>query len=113
VKARVYPKTARAERGWVPRMVGVAVVLPDATAHRNLLRRHSALVAASLSARTVAVRRWVSEPAGDLRGVWFLRNTSGGSVMRRIEPSRRVRATHERRGGEVGGPNHPGASVNR
>jgi hypothetical protein len=58
VKARAYPKAARKERGWVPRMVGVAVVLPDATAHRNLLRRHSALVAASLPARTVAVRRW-------------------------------------------------------
>jgi transcriptional regulator with XRE-family HTH domain len=113
VKARAYPKAARKERGWVPRMVGVAVLLPDATAHRNLLRRHSALVAASLPARTVAVRRWVSEPAGDLRGVWFLRNTSGGSAMRRVEPSRRVRAASARRGGEVGGPNRPGASVNR
>lgn len=113
VKARVCPKAARQERGWVPRMVGVAVVLPDAATHRNLLRRHSALVSASLPARTVAVRRWVTEPAGDLRGVWFLRNTSGGSAMRRVEPSRRVRATHGRRRGEVATPNHPGASVDR
>lgn len=113
VKARVYPKTARAERGWVPRMVGVAVVLPDATAHRDLLRRHSALVSASLPAGTVAVRRWVGQPAGDLRGVWFLRNTSGGSAMRGAEPSHRVRAAPERRRGGLAGPNHPGPSVER
>ena len=113
VKARVYPKAARKERGWLPRMVGVAVVLPDATTHRDVLRRHSALVSASLPARTVAVRHWVTEPAGDLRGVWFLRNTSGGSAMPLVEPSRRVRAAPGRRRGAVAGPNHPGVSVGR
>ncbi|MGA3057894.1 MAG: helix-turn-helix domain-containing protein [Candidatus Limnocylindrales bacterium] len=113
VKARVYPKTARQERGWAPLMVGVALVLPDATTHRDLLRRHSALVSASLPARTLAVRRWVSGPVGDLRGVWFLRYTSGSGVMRRVELGRRVRAAHGRRCGKVASPIRPGASVDR
>ncbi len=113
VKARTYPKIARKERGWAPLMVGVAVVLPDATIHRDLLRRHAALVSASLPARTLAVRRWVVEPAGDLRGVWFLRYTSEGGGMRRVELGRRIRAAPGRGRAELAGPIRPGASVDR
>jgi transcriptional regulator with XRE-family HTH domain len=113
VKARTYPKIAWKERGWAPLMVGVAIVLPDATAHRDLLRRHSALISASLPARTLAVRRWVTEPAGDLRGVWFLRYTSEGGAMRRVEPGRRVRAAPGRRRAKVTSATHPGVSVDR
>jgi transcriptional regulator with XRE-family HTH domain len=91
VKARLYRQIGR-PHGWLPRFCGAVLVLPNGTAHRSIVRRHAALVSAALPARGVAVRRWLSQPAGDLRGVWFVRNTTGVSVTRRVDSARRARA---------------------
>jgi transcriptional regulator with XRE-family HTH domain len=92
MKRRIVPGLARRELGWHARAVAVVLVMPDATTHRVLIERHSALVSASLPARTVAIRNWLAAPAGDLSGVWFLRDTSHGGAKWRVLSSRRVRA---------------------
>ena len=91
-KRRVVPAIAGRELVWGARNVATVLVMPDATAHRSLVSRHAALVSASLPGRTVAVRDWVAEPLGDLRGVWFLRDTSRGGAKWRVLASRRVRS---------------------
>lgn len=82
MKARVVPDAMFRSRGWRPTAVAAVLVLPDATVHRNAVARHAALLAAALPARTLAVRRWVRDPAGSLRGIWFVLNTSPDSAIR-------------------------------
>ena len=90
MKARVVPSVVRGSRGWQPAAVASVLVLPEANVHRRAVAQHEALLAASLPARTWAVRRWLSSPSGNLRGIWFFPNTPRGSTARTDEPSRRV-----------------------
>jgi hypothetical protein len=53
--------------------------------------RHSATVTAALPARTLAVRRWLADPSGSIRGIWFLGGTRTGGAMRNLGSGRRVR----------------------
>jgi transcriptional regulator with XRE-family HTH domain len=82
MKARVVPTVVRGERGWAPEMVAAVLVLPDANVHRSVVARHAAMLAVALPARTREVRRWVVEPSGPLRGIWFLPNTHPGSAVK-------------------------------
>jgi transcriptional regulator with XRE-family HTH domain len=91
MKARVVPGVVSRAGEWQPRVVGAVLVLPDATAHRDLVARHSATVDASLPARTLAIRRWLIDPAGPIRGIWFLAGTRSGGAMRNLKSGRRVR----------------------
>jgi len=91
MKHRVVPVVSRSNCGWNPLVVGSVLVMPDASTHRDLAERHSALMSASLPSRTWAVRHWVIEPSGTMRGIWFLRNTGEGGANWRVQPSRRVR----------------------
>lgn len=91
MKARVVPGLLSREGQWPSRVVGAVLVLPDATAHRNLVARHSATIAAALPARTLAVRRWLADPSGSIRGIWFLGGTRTGGAMRNMRSGRRVR----------------------
>lgn len=93
MKRRVAPTLAARELGWHSGSVATVLVMPDASTHRVLIGRHAALVSASLPARTVAVRSWMAAPAGELRGIWFLRNTSQGGAKWRVLASRRVRSS--------------------
>jgi transcriptional regulator with XRE-family HTH domain len=91
MKARVVPGLVSRAGDWQPRVVGAVLVLPDATAHRDLVARHSATIAASLPARTLAIRGWLAEPAGPIRGIWFLGGTRAGGAMLSLKSGRRVR----------------------
>ena len=66
MKRRVLPAEMRRERSWDARYIASLLVLPDATTHRRLVKRHEALIAASLPERGRDVRRWLAHPAGDL-----------------------------------------------
>jgi transcriptional regulator with XRE-family HTH domain len=101
MKARVVPGLMRRTGEWKPRVVGTVLVLPDATAHRNVVARHSATVAASLPARTLAIRGWLADPAGPIRGIWFLGGTRTGGAMRNAKLGHRVRV---QRSAESRGP---------
>jgi transcriptional regulator with XRE-family HTH domain len=105
MKRRVVRTLAARELGWHSGAVATVLVMPDATTHRVLIERHAALVSASLPARTVAVRTWMAAPAGELRGIWFLRDTSQGGAKWRVLSSRRVRGS---RSGQIRHPAQAG-----
>lgn len=90
VKRRVVPILSRMQNRRSPRAVATVLVLPATSTHRELVARHEALVSASLPSRSCAVRSWVELPDGDMRGVWFVRNTGGGGAMRKVSGVRRV-----------------------
>ncbi len=90
-KIRVVPRLVRRELGWQSRCVGAVLVLPDGSTHRDLVARHDALVSACLPARTCAVRQWVATPVGDIRGVWFLRDTDRGGLTEKPSTPDRIR----------------------
>jgi transcriptional regulator with XRE-family HTH domain len=90
MKARVVPTVVRAAYGWAPATIAAVLVLPDANIHRAAVARHAAMLAAALPARTREVRRWIEEPSGTLRGIWFLANTHRESVMQNQGCTQRV-----------------------
>jgi transcriptional regulator with XRE-family HTH domain len=71
-KRRLVPDLLRRERGWRAQAVGVALIMPDVSTHRHFIQRHSATFDAAFPDRQIRVRRWLEEPAGNLRGIWFL-----------------------------------------
>ena len=95
MKRRVVPALAANESGWHATCVATVLVMPGATTHRRLVERHSALVSASLPDRTEAVRGWLSKPVGELRGLWFLPDTSRGGAALRMPASKRVQADRD------------------
>jgi len=104
MKARVVPVVVERAGDWRPRIVGTVLVLPDATTHRALVARHSALISAALPARTCAVRRWLADPSGRIRGIWFLGGSGAGGAMRNLKSARRIRAPRPSGSGPAAGP---------
>lgn len=78
-KGRLLPAIRPGVRAPVSRIL----VLPDTTAQRDRVARHATLLDLALPDRTVAVRRWLRKPAGELRGIWFVRISSARSTERR------------------------------
>lgn len=52
------------DRGWVVSSVTRLLVLPEDRTARRRVEAHAATLAVALPARTVAIRRWIHEPAG-------------------------------------------------
>ncbi len=74
-KRRIVPGELMRERGWRPTVIGIVLVVVDSSTAREVVARHRSIFDAALPGRTVEVRRWLEAPAGDLRGIWFLRRT--------------------------------------
>ena len=79
VKTRLARQVAAQARGWRPARIATVLVLPETTASRNAVRRFAAIFEAALPARGRKIRESLREPAGDLRGVWFLTPTTRSS----------------------------------
>lgn len=75
-KRRIGPPELAADLGWRARQIGVVLAVAGDRTARRVVERHAATFDAALPARTCAVRRWLSSPVGDLRGVWFVTDTS-------------------------------------
>jgi transcriptional regulator with XRE-family HTH domain len=85
-KLRVVPGLLARERGWRARCVATVVVMPGTRFNRDVVERHAATFGAAYPARSRDVRRWLREPEGSMRGLWF------------VAPTRQVRRTRDRRG---------------
>lgn len=94
-KARVAASVIAERVGWRPRTIAVVLVLADTRANRDRAKRVAPLLRAALPAATVAVRRWLRRPSGNLGGVWFVRNMRPRTRNRIGGGAHRVRATRE------------------
>jgi transcriptional regulator with XRE-family HTH domain len=89
-KRRLGPLLAR-RLDWRPLLFGTVLVLPGETQARNAVGKHLAVLDAVLPARTIDVRRWLTRPDRDLRGIWFLLNFAGAGSKRASGGPMRVR----------------------
>jgi transcriptional regulator with XRE-family HTH domain len=78
-KRRLAPGLAR-DVGWRPIHIGSVLVMPEGAIARNAIARFGPVLAAAMPARTLEVRRWLRQPSGDLRGIWFLVDAHSGST---------------------------------
>ena len=99
-KVRLAPKIVFERVGWRPRVVGSVIVLDDTMTNRRRIDSLGRAVTQAYPARGREIRRWLREPSGALRGIWFLSAIP-------------ARGTSERRGGShrVRTPRNPKAST--
>jgi transcriptional regulator with XRE-family HTH domain len=89
-KARLVRDRIAFERfGWRPAAVARILVLPDTDRARGQVKRHAAVLDLAFPARGPEVRRWLRNPVGDLAGILFVADASGGGTNDRISASRR------------------------
>jgi transcriptional regulator with XRE-family HTH domain len=81
-KRRLIPPLVAADRGWRAGPIGTLVVLPESSTTRDAVARHAATFDAAFPGRSRAVRRWLHEPDGEVRGLLFVRDTSAGGLAR-------------------------------
>jgi transcriptional regulator with XRE-family HTH domain len=72
MKERLAPKLAERTFGFRPRTVGRLLILPDRSTLRRVVDEHVRTMGAVYPARGREVRRWLRDPRGPLRGIWFL-----------------------------------------
>ena len=82
VKVRVVPPLVAAQQGWRLSALGSVLVLPDESSSRRAVAEMGVVFNAALPRRTVDVRKWLAEPAGALRGIWFLATTPARGAIR-------------------------------
>jgi transcriptional regulator with XRE-family HTH domain len=90
VKVRLAPELVAARFGRRPSVVGRLVGAPaDSTVVRRT-RAAADVLEAAIPARGWAVRRWISDPAGPLDGLWLVSTSSLRAVRRDSIPPQRV-----------------------
>jgi transcriptional regulator with XRE-family HTH domain len=110
VKVRVVPPLIAGERGWRVRSIGSVLVLPDESTARRSVSLVGSVFALSLPARTVAVKQWLNDPVGPLRGVWFLADTPARRAIRNAGSAGRVRHPRSPESHAHGRPPRDGSS---
>ena len=78
MKTRLAPRIAHSAFGWRPESVAGVLIFPEDRTARRIAGRFSATLDAALPADSRAIRRWLKDPAGDLRGIWFLTSAGHG-----------------------------------
>lgn len=91
-KVRVVPADAAARLGWTRSALGTVVVAAATHANRSVVDAHRSTFEAVLPARTTAVKQWICQPSGDLRGIWFVPVARGtraaDAIATRVRKSR-------------------------
>lgn len=110
-KTRLAAIVARERFGWGAARVGVVLTIQEGSTDRRRVERHEALFGAALPARGTTVRRWMADPHGPIRGIWFLSPTGDSGTKRRSSAVARVRVPHPRavERGDSAAPAWPGA----
>ena len=96
-KVRLVPPLVAKERDWARLSLGRILVVDGSRANRTVVDRHRATFAATFPASTRDVGRWLSNPAGDFAGMWFVAPRPGSPTgAARFQPSSRTRARGSR-----------------
>jgi hypothetical protein len=82
VKARVAPKIAFQLFGFRPHVVAAVLLFPEDRTARRIADRYAVTLDSAFPARALEIRRWLKEPVGRLRGLWFLTNASADGHKR-------------------------------
>lgn len=77
--------------GWEPAVVSTLLVIGESSANRDRVRALRATFDAALPHRSAAVRRYLQDPGGELRGLMFFADRHPGQVTTRFAAVRRVR----------------------
>lgn len=77
--------------GWRPHTVGALLVVAESMTNRRRIAAHAATFEAALPDRLMVVRRWLTEPAGELRGLMFFSDSRERAARGRLAAPRRVR----------------------
>ena len=91
MKVRQAARTAIERFKWQPAVVARLVALPESSANRRLVAGHADLLRVALPDRSRAVRAWLRQPTGSLRGLWFLSAAADVGVKRNPSAVRRIR----------------------
>jgi hypothetical protein len=99
-KVRLAAAIARKRFGWSASTVSRLLGLPDDSSSRRHVARHRGTFDSLLPHRGQEVRNWLRDPAGGLRGIWFLSPThEAGARTGGVAPCRiRTRPDRETRG---------------
>jgi hypothetical protein len=89
VKARLAPKIAFQTFGFRPRAVAAVLLFAEDRTARRVAARFSTTLDSALPARGRDIRRWLREPAGNLRGLWFLTDAADDRHARDKKARRR------------------------
>jgi hypothetical protein len=99
-KARLIGGAVGRERlGWVPRVVGRVLILPDTDRARRQVAAHAPVFDVALPARGSALREWLRDPVEPIAGILFVadidpggRNAVRPGAQRvRVGPGRQIR----------------------
>ena len=90
-KVRLMPDILGERLGWRPRIVGQVIVLDDSSTNRRRIRLLGRAVDHAYPSGSREVRRWLRNPDGPLRGLWFLSPGHGRNVREKTGGFHRVR----------------------
>ena len=83
VKLRLAPSISEKRFGFRPATVGAALIFPEDRTARRVAAKFAATLAAAYPDRNRSVRRWLRNPSGRLRGLWFLTDVDTHRPARR------------------------------
>jgi hypothetical protein len=95
-KVRLLPRIVHERLGWRPRVVAAVIVLDDTMTNRRRIASLGPAADHEYPARTREVRRWLRQPSGPLRGIWFLSPIPARGLSDRRGGSHRVRRSRSR-----------------
>jgi hypothetical protein len=98
-KGRLAPATVKERFGWQPVHVSTILVIHGDRTARRRVASHIGLFDAALPARSTAVRRWLREPSGSIRGRWFLSPINGRDDRPQVRGRDRIRVARPRSAG--------------
>lgn len=80
-KVRLAPKLVLERFEWRALVVARVLVVPEGSTVRRIIAAHELTLASAYRARGRAVRQWLRQPEGPLRGIWFLSEGRNGASI--------------------------------
>lgn len=113
VKTRLMPRIVENRFGWRPRQIARILVVTDTRTNRRRIDRVRVLVERAYPLRSIAVKRWLQRPIGDVGGIWFLSPMPAQTGSRRAGGPSRVRVASTGRADPTPSVERSAAAVRR